>query len=303
VPTQTLRAMPSLVGLYARALGDGLPIVGRSRSAAGEPPRLRIEGLAVDPQHLASYRRLCGFGRGADLPATYPQTVAFPLVLALLTDNAFPYPAMGLVHIGNRIVVRAPLARVERLDLDAWVDETTAHPRGARITIAMVATVGGEVGWRGELDLLHRGRSATGLTPTSGSRGLDVPDEPPRGPQSWRLGSDLGRRYAALSGDRNPIHLTDLTARPFGFRRHIAHGMWTHARAIAELANRLPDSYSVDVEFKKPVRLPSQVWFGSREDGGTVDFGLSGSAGEPHLLGRARSLGPASSADLRLDST
>jgi acyl dehydratase len=89
-----------------------------------------------------------------------------------------------------------------------------------------------------------------------------------------------------MSGDRNPIHLADLTARPFGFRRHIAHGMWTQARAIAEIENRLPASFWVDVAFKRPIALPASVRFGARIVEGRVDFGVTGLGGEPHLVGR-----------------
>ena len=55
----------------------------------------------------------------------------------------------------------------------------------------------------------------------------------PPGGVEWRLPGDLGRRYAAVSGDRNPIHLYALTAKAFGFPRQIAHGMWSKARCLA----------------------------------------------------------------------
>jgi acyl dehydratase len=81
----------------------------------------------------------------------------------------------------------------------------------------------------------------------------------------WRLPGDLGRRYGAVSGDRNPIHLHALTARAFGFPRAIAHGMWTKARALAALEATLPDAYTVDVAFKKPILLPGRVTFAAEE--------------------------------------
>ena len=70
---------------------------------------------------------------------------------------------------------------------------------------------------------------------------------------------DIGRRYAAVSGDRNPIHLHALTAQAFGFPSAIAHGMWLKARTLASLEGRLPDAYTADVAFKLPVLLPSTV--------------------------------------------
>jgi len=66
--------------------------------------------------------------------------------------------------------------------------------------------------------------------------------------------------------------------------------MWTKARCVAAMANRLPDSARVEVEFKKPVFLPGKVAFGSRRLDDGLDFSLTKpDNGAPHLLGRARS--------------
>ena len=92
----------------------------------------------------------------------------------------------------------------------------------------------------------------------------------------WKLGGDLGRRYGAVSGDRNPIHLYPLTAKAFGFPTNIAHGMWTLARSLSALQNKLPDAFTVDVEFQKPILLARHggVRFPGHRDG--LVFGVKG---------------------------
>lgn len=37
----------------------------------------------------------------------------------------------------------------------------------------------------------------------------------------WQLGSGMGRRYARISGDFNPIHLHPLVSRWFGFENQL----------------------------------------------------------------------------------
>ena len=117
-------------------------------------------------------------------------------------------------------------------------------------------------------------------------------DEPPLAPPlsaQWRLPGDLGRRYAAISGDRNPIHMHDLPAKLLGFPRTIAHGMWTKARCLAALQNRLSDAFAVEARFRRPVLLPSTVTFGSAEDedDGAIRFAVRAARdGAPHLDGR-----------------
>ena len=107
----------------------------------------------------------------------------------------------------------------------------------------------------------------------------------------WKLGGDLGRRYAAVSGDRNPIHMHSLTAKPLGFPRAIAHGMWTKARCLAALESRLPDAFAVDVRFRKPILLPSKVEFAQATQAEETEFAVRDARRQtPHLDGRVRPL-------------
>ena len=99
---------------------------------------------------------------------------------------------------------------------------------------------------------------------------------------------DIGRRYGAVSGDRNPIHLHPLSARLFGMPRPIAHGMWLQARCLAELEAELPDAFTTGVRFKLPVALGAVVAFGTREDG-TFEV-RDASSGKPHLAGSVEPL-------------
>jgi acyl dehydratase len=88
----------------------------------------------------------------------------------------------------------------------------------------------------------------------------------------WRVPADQGRRYAAVSGDYNPIHLSAWTARPFGFKRPIAHGWWTLARALAELDTDLPASCVIEARFVSPLSLPGTVFFESGPIAGGMGF-------------------------------
>ncbi|WP_262418745.1 MaoC/PaaZ C-terminal domain-containing protein [Streptomyces sp. SP2-10] len=106
---------------------------------------------------------------------------------------------------------------------------------------------------------------------------------PPATTAEWRLGGDVGRRYGAASGDRNPIHLHPLTARLFGFPRAVAHGMWTVARCLA--AHGTPDATEVRARFRAPVLLPGTVAY---EADGTGRFALRGPDGRLHVSGEVR---------------
>jgi hypothetical protein len=142
--------------------------------------------------------------------------------------------------------------------------------------------IGGDLVWTDTTTLLSRGPGSDGVPADL----LPDPELPPVA--QWRLEANLGRRYAAVSGDRNPIHLFKLTAQVFGFPRQIAHGLWAKAAALSELRDLLPDAFTVRVDFRKPLLLPSTVDFGYRTgDDGRIDFTLHNPrTREPHLIGK-----------------
>lgn len=271
---------PSTGGLYRRAALGALPIMGSRRGDALPDTTLALRGLRVDLAHLAAYDRVCGFRLSDTLPATYPHILAFPLAMQLMAGGDFPFPAVGLVHVANRIEVRRPIDAGEPLDLLVHAADLRAHERGRQLDMVATASVGDEQVWRGVSTYLRKEKS----TPTASKpRGEGDRPAPPAATASWRVQPRVGTDYAAVSGDHNPIHTSRLGARLFGFPRPIAHGMWSKARCLAALEGRLPDAYAVEVAFKLPILLPTTVAFAATP---AWSFSLHGArSGKPHLTG------------------
>ena len=238
----------------------------------------RTSDRRVDPSVLAEYQKLCRFRVSSLVPATFIHVQAFPLSTALMGAADFPFPLLGLVHVNNRMTQVRQVDAAESLDLRVWAGHLRDHPAGRQVDIEAEASVGGETVWRGTSTYLHR----SGPAPTRGPR--PTAPQAPSAVAFWNLPADLGRRYAAVSGDRNPIHLSRLSAKAFGFPRAIAHGMWMNARVLGALESRLAESYTVDVAFKTPAFLPSRVAFaaGSTSAGWEVSL-RNATSGKPHL--------------------
>jgi hypothetical protein len=271
---------PSLSALYPKALA--MPLLRRLPGAGGGGPLpdtvVEVQGLVADPARLAAYREVCGFAREDRLPPTWPHIAAFPMAMQIMTERSFPFAVLGLVHIGNEIDQKRPIAPDEPLSLVVRSGELGPHERGTQFSVFATGAVGDEVVWESRSVYLKRGGGGSGK---GGSRGERPAPAPARA--HWRVPGDIGRRYAAVSGDRNPIHLHPLTARVFGMPRPIAHGMWLKARCLGELEHELPDAFAVEVSFKLPLFLPSQVAFGVRE---ARSFEVRDAAsGKPHLAG------------------
>jgi acyl dehydratase len=202
-----------------------------------------------------------------------------------MTDPAFPFPAMGSVHLTNTITAYRAITVCETVEVTVWPENLRPHTKGRTVDFVTEVTAGGELLWEGRSTYLRGG-------PTDDQGSTDAATTPvyedvPTSGLTWRLEGDLGRRYAAVSGDRNPIHLYALTAKTLGFRRQIAHGMWSKARCVAALENRLAEAVTVDVTFKKPIFLPGKVAFGSvRTDEGFAFVLRDPRSGAPHLQGR-----------------
>ena len=303
--TRRLDSSPRILPLYARAVAPLMP--GASRlpwvaGAAREVPdlRLTLSRVPIDPERVARYERVCAFTARGQVPATYVHVLAFPLHLALMADGSFPFPAIGLVHVANQIIQHRPIGHAERLDLEVRATPLAPHRRGRTFSIASTAHVDGELVWEETSTMLRRGGASSS---EAGSR-EDEPSAPEVADdgEQWRLAGDLGRRYAAVSGDRNPIHLHALTARALGFPRAIAHGMWTKARCLAALqdahADLLQGTFAIEVSFRRAILLPATVRFDSVAEANDVSFGVREAASEDiHLVGRLRPLHGASPAN------
>lgn len=265
------------------------------------PDTVLDEEVSVDRDHLAEYSRVCGFAYGDVLPPTYAHLLTFGLQVRLMSGRDFPLPLPGLVHVANTITAHRRLDAGEPLHVAVHAERFVGHPKGAQVDLVAQVDVRGERVWDGRSTYLARGaeapRPAPPTPPTAptqparATREAPTPDLDGPAAAQWRVAGDTGLRYAAVSGDVNPIHLHPLTARAFGFPRAIAHGMWTAARALAALQGRVPDALTYDVAFGRPLLLPSTVELRTRAlDGGwALDVRsrsgthLTATAGSPHL--------------------
>ncbi|MFD5090793.1 MaoC family dehydratase [Amycolatopsis thailandensis] len=271
-----LHESPSLSSLYPKALLGSLRKSGGSTLPSTEFVR---EGVVVDPAHLAAYNQVCGFRLDDVLPATYPHILAFPLQMALMTEADFPFPLLGMVHVANRITQHRQLRLDESFTLRVRAEDLRPHEKGKQFDVVSELLVNDSPVWTDVSTYLRRG-GGSGEKTSRGQLSQPSPNA------IWPVPGDIGRRYAEVSGDRNPIHLHPITAKAFGFPAAIAHGMWTKAHALAAFEGRLPEAFTVDVKFKQPVLLPAKVAFTSWSEGDGWAFELwNARKPKPHLEG------------------
>jgi acyl dehydratase len=293
--TKELSSTPDLRMLYGKAVAGStvkpvlkrVPVVG-GRFGGGKPElpdtELVMRGVQVDRHHLAAYDRVCDFTLRDELPPTYPHMLAFPLQMQLMTDSSFPFAVIGLVHVRNEIEQVRPIRDDQELDVRVRAGDLEPHPKGTQFVLHSEVSVDGEPVWISRSTYLRKGG---GSGDSDKSRPEEKPPEPDDPSAVWDVPDDIGRRYAKVSGDSNPIHLRRSTALAFGMPRPIAHGMWTKARCLAALEGELPEAFSVDVAFKLPVQLPAKVAFRTWGEGSERGFSLRDhKSGKPHIAGQ-----------------
>jgi acyl dehydratase len=286
--TVVLVEVPGLAGVYARGATSAARLA-VSRRTRPTPPALPgvelvVRGVRPDADRLTAYQRLVGETGSDELPAGYVHVLTFPVSTALMARADFPLSLLGMVHVANRITQLRPVRLGEVLDMRVCARDLRAHRSGAQVDLVAEVTVDGELVWTGTSTYLAKGVQLLGAPAPGSDDGASSnqaasdeaesdeagdrdgsaalgggrrPFEAPAPTGRWHLGRDIGRQYATVSGDRNPIHLSALSAKALGFPRAIAHGMYTAARGLAGVGAARGDSYEWTVEFAKPVLLPS----------------------------------------------
>lgn len=277
-----LPTLPKVGSLFAKALTNSLS---RPDASKGLPEgSVGVVDLEQDVARAAEYARVCGFTLREHVPSTWLHVLSFPLQTHIMASGDFPFPLAGLVHVTNRITQYRPVSVSEKLRLEVEATNLSPHRKGVTFDFHGRIHVGDELVWEGLSNYLATKARLPG-DPAEVER-EQAPEAAPS--QKWRIPADMGRRYAKVSDDSNPIHLHPVTARLFGFPRPIIHGMWTHARALAAYGGQLPDAYTVRVQFTKPIMMPGTVRFASDSAEGVRRFAVLGRDDKPRLVGSIR---------------
>ena len=273
---KTLDKIPDLGAEFRKIVADKLPGVGVKRVADRDPATgVEVDGVTVDPRHLAAYNQAVGLRTGSELPVTYPFVLSFPLVMRIMRSGDFPYSPMGAVHISNQIEQTRALRLGEEFKLRVHARNVREHRRGLLVDLVTEVIVGAETVWAQTSTFLGMGATLDSAAPQEikdrgQERGTRLPaaGEEPDVAQTalWMVTAEDIKQYADASGDKNPVHVSRIGARAFGFPNVIAHGMWTAARMLAPLEGRIGGALRYTVDFAKPVVLPARIAFWAQRD-------------------------------------
>ncbi|MDJ0359471.1 MaoC/PaaZ C-terminal domain-containing protein [Rhodococcus sp. H29-C3] len=280
-----LSEQPKISEIYTAAARGALPFLG-SKSSSVPSTQFELRGLRVDPDNLAGYCKATGIRFGDILPITYPFTLVFPTVMKLMVSKGFPFAAIGSVHAENVIESFRPISVSEPLDVRVHAENLREHRKGLLVDLISEVSVGRELVWRQTSSFLSLQKTSLSGELREAPPADEVPPPPTR---TLRVDQKTISKYASISGDRNPIHVSTLGAKAFGFPKTIAHGMWSAAAALQIIEGRIPENVTYSVRFGKPIVLPATLNLYAESVGTGWDLSLlNPKKGYPHLTATLR---------------
>jgi acyl dehydratase len=287
---QTRLSFRSVPGLPAQLVNVVKVIFSKKPMLA--PPEIKMgrtqvvaDRVRIRASHLARYRRFCGIPDGESLPHAYPHALAMPLHMYVFTSPSFPVQVLGLIHLRNTIFCYKPILNDSELSLHVECDTMRETPIGQEYDLVTRCEVKGVLAWEEVSTFLAR-RAAPGQRPVIERAGAaDIKT-------TFTVAANTGRRYARVSGDFNPIHISARTAGWFGFKQAVAHGAWSMSRGLGEAASQLPsEPIQIDTQFKLPMYLPSEVIFRCQRQTTQANISLSSGKGDRmHLAMQVKQL-------------
>ncbi len=294
-------SLPKASKTYRNIIKSFLPSPKQPKVKKDQLPTVTygVDSLKIDRKNLNEYRKICGFIDECHVPVTYFAVLSQSLQMNMMVEEPFPFAMLGLVHIANSVTQYRPISQNEIFSLSVKLDNLRDHDKGQQFDFVTTVKVKDELVWEGVSTYLSRSKQTNKKPTEKKAPTPKLTSDNALIQTTFYAPEDIGLRYAMISGDFNLIHIHPMSARAFGFRKAIAHGMWSKATCLAKIKN-LPDAYSVDVAFKLPIFLPSEVEVIVKETENAIDnneilqIGLY-SYGEkddkPHLTGVIKKLG------------
>jgi len=232
----------------------------------------RWQSAKADPQALDKYLTTLNIQPSNHLPVLYPHVMAGAMHMHMLTHKAFPIKLLGALHLKNQIQQLKSIPVDSEFDIESQLGGFRLVEKGVEFDFYTQVVSNGETVWKETSIYFMAGRFGGKENPSKEtSFELSSISDGEQG-ANWFVPADRGKVYAKITGDYNPIHTSKQLAKLFGFKRDIAHGFGVLAQAIEQTIENREGALSVDVIFKGPVFLESDVKVSKQGSTGRFDI-------------------------------
>lgn len=268
-------------------------------------PVLPVSSLSkeinIGSTHCERYNRAVGWklGIASVIHPNYLQVLTLPMQLEMMISQPFPFKPMGLVHLANHIDINFLPEQSAKLTLKTSFSGLTWHKKGWVFAVLSEGSVGGKLAISGTSFYLSRQRHVNGIDEAPSDAVIKTPslpvidniEAPFERISEVNFALGVGRKYARVSGDFNPIHLTRWTAKMMGFKQAIAHGMYSKALCVSDVVKQEAQSakglladtpMQFSTQFMQPIYLPTPCELMIKREANQIDFSLRSKSRAKH---------------------
>lgn len=215
------------------------------------------DNYVIDTKNLKKYNDF--FGIKSQFPVTYLFLISMRSQLAVMNDKTFPISVMGLVHLGNKFDLKSKINVSQPLKIETTVTVPTKEEGSLFPVVKTNFYQDNKLVAQGEGFFIAKRKRKT----EKKAEEVQEPEPAKKTPvytEELVYPKNMGWKYAAVSGDYNPIHLSNFFAKNFGFKSSIAHGWNSASRVFAVIEKQTgKELTSIKVNFKTPIPLPDKV--------------------------------------------
>ena len=193
----------------------------------GEKPELQTEHLSrlvkfiPDTKHMQKFVKVCHLEEKSDeIPFIYPATVFIYPTVCIMGSMAYPFPAIGSVHVYNTTTLFRKLHTNETFRCAIEPNKTIVPAKkGSEIEfLSTLVDDKNETVWTNSsvFIVLHSQRKNVSDGSVTWAEVADADLELLK-EEDWKLSGNASVEYANVSKDFNPIHMSSIAAKLFGF--------------------------------------------------------------------------------------
>lgn len=250
--------------------------------------------------YAAATDDLNGAYAGSDsvAPPMYHVKPFIDVMFKMASDPELELDLLRLVHAEHDMTFHKTMKHGDVLQLRGTLKSVEEKSSGRLVRYGLVGFLDGEVALEGGTSYFVRGKKRKG---GEKSKPKDAPSPPPA--PNWvmeqQVKEDQALRYAAASGDDNPIHTDENTAQAAGLPKCILHGLCTMALAQRDIVAQYCDGdpsrlQRLAVRWAKPVfpgdGLQLKVW---EQGEGKLSFITENGTGQVVMMNGRAEIRPA----------
>jgi MaoC like domain len=252
----TYTKAPGIWGSYLKIISvrrKGLESGGMIPNLVGE-----LLGFNIDKEHLNRYSEICGLEKNSKMPILYPHVIASSIYMNMLTHKLFPFGLVGSLHLRNHIIQHRQINIDGTFDIKVEVIEQRVVKQGMEFDFTISILIDKERVWESISTWLTRGKFGKEYENSPNAEILKTEPEAKHFADLY-IPKNIGKKFAKITLDYNPIHISRILASLFGLKRDVAHAMWASGNALGKLSDVIYDKPTrIDLAFKGPLFLDSK---------------------------------------------